>query len=487
MSTRLHKHGSRSARAPALAALAALVALPFDAGAQVLQRFALRAELGVGTMIPDYQRNTDARQYGGNTLGYDSVNFHTHLRLAFTLVGPLAIQATFTNEFFPTSTAQGTGRVMAFEGGLRFEPRLGRVGDLFVDGNVGYALTGPYDRLMLNAGLGFEFRVHPAFSIGPVVRITDVFQPAPSPLRSTDYPYDAVYWSAGLSLSGRVPPVVPVYDTDCDTVPDPEDVCATVPQGPTPDPNRRGCPMADTDGDCLIDPDDRCPTIPEGDYPDPARPGCPDPDRDHDAVLNEADVCPEQPKGDVPDPARAGCPHPNPLAVLRGNQIQITRQVHFDNDRSEVDMSSADLTRQNHELLNDVLSILNAHPELQVEVAGFTDNQCRGCAEGAMRHNLNLSRTRAEAIMNYLTHPPAGGAAIAPDRLRARGYGPASPIGDNATEEGRQRNRRVELRVLNPTPPAPTPTEPVTPHPRQCPPRPAPPARPCTVNALGNS
>ena len=487
MSTRLHRHGWRTAPALALAAFAALLAHPRDAGAQVLQRFALRLELGVGTMIPDYQRNTDAQRFGGNTLGYDSVNFHTHLRLAFTLVGPLALQATFTNEFFPTDTAQGIGRVMAFEGGLRFEPRIGRVGYLFADGNLGYALTGPYERLMFNAGVGFEFRVHPALSLGPVVRITDIFQPSPNPMRSSDYPYDAVYWHAGLSISGRIPPEVQVLDTDCDTVPDPEDVCATVAQGPTPDPNRRGCPMADSDGDCLIDPEDRCPTIPEGDYPDPARAGCPDPDRDHDNVLNDIDLCPERPKGDIPDPARAGCPHPNPQAVLRDGEIRINRQIHFDNDQASIDMSNPGLTQENHEVLDQVRMILRAHAELRVRVEGHTDNQCRGCAEGANQHNLALSQRRATAIMEYLTSPTDGGQPVASGRLEARGFGPMRPLGDNRTEEGRQRNRRVEFRVLNQTgtPPAALPD--ATPHPRQCAPRPALPARPCVVSSWGNS
>ena len=139
------------------------------------------------------------------------------------------------------------------------------------DLNVGYALTGPFQRLMLNAGAGFEFRVHPAFALGPVVRVTDVYQSAPSTVRSTDYPFDAVYWSAGVSLAARVPPTLPVVDSDCDAVPDAEDLCPSVPQGDRPDPNRRGCPVGDADGDCVLDPDDRCVTIPEGDYPDAAR------------------------------------------------------------------------------------------------------------------------------------------------------------------------------------------------------------------------
>jgi outer membrane protein OmpA-like peptidoglycan-associated protein len=123
--------------------------------------------------------------------------------------------------------------------------------------------------------------------------------------------------------------------------------------------------------------------------------------------------------------------------VLRGNQIQITRQVHFDNDRSEVDMSSADLTRQNHELLNDVLSILNAHPEItNVDIQGHTDDK------GNAERNRGLSRDRANTVMQYLT-----GHGIAATRLQAHGFGPDRPLVQGRSRRARAANRRVEFRI----------------------------------------
>ena len=149
----------------ALSGAAALLAgAPSRAEAQVLQRFALRGEVGVGTMLSSYQRNTETQQYGGNAMGYDNLNIQATLRLGFTLIDPLVVQLSFANGFFPTSTQSGTGRLMAFEAGLRVEPRIGRVGRLFVDGNVGYALTGPLERAAINAGVGFEFGAHPDYS-----------------------------------------------------------------------------------------------------------------------------------------------------------------------------------------------------------------------------------------------------------------------------------------------------------------------------------
>ena len=479
------KGASGVAVVSAACALAAALAAPSSAQAQVIERFALRAELGVGTMFTDYQRNTDAGQYSGNALGYDSLNFHTHLRLAFTLVGPLAIQASFANEFFPTSTRDsGIGRVMAFEGGLRFEPQIKRVGRLFVAGNIGYALTGPYERLEFNGGVGFEFNIVPALALGPVFRVTDVFQPSPSPPRSVQYPYDAVYWSAGVSLTARVPPEREIIDTDCDTVIDPEDVCPTVPQGARHDPRRAGCPVPDSDGDFVVDPDDVCPAIPEGDFPDVGRMGCPDPDNDHDAVLNAEDRCPNLPKGDIPDPQRPGCPHPNPQAVLTAGRIEIRRQIRFDTDQALIDLTRSPdaqrLTTENHEVLDQVVQILQGHVELRIDVRGFTDNQCSGCQEGHYRHNLELSRRRAAAIQEYLVSH-----GIAANRIESHGRGEANPIGDNNTEEGRQLNRRVEFHVMNPAVEPPRTVEEVRPHRRSPPPPPTLPSRPCVVRTRG--
>jgi outer membrane protein OmpA-like peptidoglycan-associated protein len=73
-------------------------------------------------------------------------------------------------------------------------------------------------------------------------------------------------------------------------------------------------------------------------------------------------------------------------------------------------------------------------PELRVEVEGHTDST------GPAKYNLELSRRRAEAVLAFL-----GSRGVPLERLRARGYGEAQPVADNATEGGRRRNRRVDI------------------------------------------
>ena len=174
------------------------------------------------------------------------------MRLGFTIVGPLVLQASLANWWFPTDG--DTGRVLAPMGGLRIEPRIGTLGRLFVDGNVGWAFTGNDERLTFDAGLGFEFAATRWLGIGPALRVGMVFQDSTDALGQViNAPNDsnALFWSGGLSLTLRVPEdeVAAVRDTDNDGVMDPDDQCVDTPQGDHPDPSRPGCPIADIDGD----------------------------------------------------------------------------------------------------------------------------------------------------------------------------------------------------------------------------------------------
>jgi len=70
-------------------------------------------------------------------------------------------------------------------------------------------------------------------------------------------------------------------------------------------------------------------------------------------------------------------------------------------------------------------------------VAGYTDNI------GGAGYNRGLSKERAQQVVDYLINR-----GVPRNRLRAVGHGPASPVADNSTEEGRALNRRVELRFV---------------------------------------
>lgn len=87
--------------------------------------------------------------------------------------------------------------------------------------------------------------------------------------------------------------------------------------------------------------------------------------------------------------------------------------------------------------LQRVKKLMDENPTLRIEIGGHTDTI------GPKRYNMKLSQQRAQSVVDYLAEQ-----GVAKERLDAKGYGPDKPIGDNETEEGKEKNRRVEIMVL---------------------------------------
>lgn len=200
-------------------------------------------------------------------------------------------------------------------------------------------------------------------------------------------------------------------DGDNDGVPDHLDQCPDTPVGVQV--GNDGCPL-DSDNDGVPDYLDQCPDTPAGTPVD--NQGCPleAEDSDGDGVPDDEDQCPDTPPGVEVD--EVGCSKP---VVLEG--------VHFKFD-------SAQLTSQAREVLDEVAESLQANPDVEVLIEGYTDSI------GSSAYNQRLSQLRAESAMNYLVSQ-----GIEQSRLKAVGYGEKCPIATNATKEGRAQNRRVEL------------------------------------------
>ncbi len=119
------------------------------------------------------------------------------------------------------------------------------------------------------------------------------------------------------------------------------------------------------------------------------------------------------------------------LTKIEAGSIFRLNNVFFDFDKFE-------LKAESFPELNRLIQYLNENPNVQIEIAGHTDNQ------GGNEYNSNLSKNRAKAVLEYLT---ANG--INSNRLKSFGYGATKPISSNDSEEGRQNNRRVEVKVLS--------------------------------------
>ena len=216
-------------------------------------------------------------------------------------------------------------------------------------------------------------------------------------------------------------------DADGDGVCDGVDQCADTPKGALVD--ARGCPV-DSDGDAVFDGLDQCASTPRGCMVDER--GCPG-DADGDSVCDGSDQCPNTPAGLRVD--ANGCP----IEVSeKETQLLDTGTIRLQN--VEFDTGKASLKRVSFPVLDEVGTILQQYPTLQIEVGGHTDNR------GSAAMNQRLSQARADSVMAYMkVRFPMIPAA----QLSARGYGLTAPIAPNSSEAGRARNRRVEFKVLN--------------------------------------
>lgn len=114
--------------------------------------------------------------------------------------------------------------------------------------------------------------------------------------------------------------------------------------------------------------------------------------------------------------------------------LEIFKKVGFAAFDIHFDTGKAIIKPDSKSLLDQMAQGLKANPAIKVEVGGHTDNT--GDADG----NLKLSDARAKAVMAALTTR-----GIAATRMTAKGYGRTVPVADNRLEEGRAKNRRVEL------------------------------------------
>lgn len=220
-------------------------------------------------------------------------------------------------------------------------------------------------------------------------------------------------------------------DADQDGILDAVDACPNVPGVANADAQQHGCPPPpDSDNDGIVDRDDACPQVAGPASTDPARHGCPlPPDADRDGIPDSEDACPSQAGSPSEDPARHGCPQ----VKVSQDRIELLQRVEFETGK-------ADLLPESHELLRDVARAIKTLPEsARIRVEGHTDNR------GRRAFNQELSQGRAEAVVTWLVNE--GG--IPASRLSATGLGDARPIAPNTTEEGRQKNRRVEFHIVD--------------------------------------
>ncbi len=114
-------------------------------------------------------------------------------------------------------------------------------------------------------------------------------------------------------------------------------------------------------------------------------------------------------------------------------------------DRVMFNSGEAVLKPDGQSVMRKVAAVFAAHPELKIQVIGHTDNMpIRPDARSRFASNWELSTARALAAVHFLTE----NAGMDPRRIGVIGYGEYRPIADNATADGRAKNRRIEIAIL---------------------------------------
>jgi len=118
------------------------------------------------------------------------------------------------------------------------------------------------------------------------------------------------------------------------------------------------------------------------------------------------------------------------LDPIETNITTILKNIFFETD-------SFSLKPESKGQLTDIVGFMKTNPGLVIEIGGHTDNQ------GSENYNLVLSGKRANAVVQSLVEMGVPSA-----RLKSKGYGFSVPVADNSIDEGRAKNRRTELRIL---------------------------------------
>ena len=132
-----------------------------------------------------------------------------------------------------------------------------------------------------------------------------------------------------------------------------------------------------------------------------------------------------------------GPPKPPAPTKAEVEELERTLAELIEGKVVEFEFASDQLTPVGTAMLDELLVPLVEFAAVPVEIAGHAD------AQGSPDRNLELSRRRAQAVLDYFVSQGED-----PERFVAVGYGDTRPIADNSTEEGRQKNRRIEFMAL---------------------------------------
>ena len=391
---------------------------------------------------------TTARSPSKAALG--DVRVSSDLRIIGQYGGPISA-AIGAQVYLPT----GSRALYTSDGTVRVTPRLLVAGDFagfFYAAKLGFAYR-PLDATFDGRPLGSEaifsvaggVKVNDRFVLGPEVFGGTVVTGGDGAFRTRNTPLElllgghitvAEHWKTGTAIgpgftradgtpsmrvifSVELEPAI-CADPDGDGICTPDDACPTVDGVPF----NHGCP-ADRDFDGFNDQDDACPDQAGSRTADPRTAGCPD--RDADGVADKNDACIDVAGVPSDDPKTNGCP----TAEAPVEKVTFTEHALFAPD-------SAVIGREAAAALGAVVKRLRDNPDLRVRIEGHADDR-----EAKAADVKTLTTDRADAAKKWLQDHGIDAA-----RMRAEGYGSDRLIDTTGSDQGRAKNRRVEIHAV---------------------------------------
>jgi len=117
--------------------------------------------------------------------------------------------------------------------------------------------------------------------------------------------------------------------------------------------------------------------------------------------------------------------------VVEENRIVINEKIQFDFNKATIRPESDDL-------MNEIIKVIKENQHIKkIAIEGHTSS------EGSDKYNLKLSDKRAKAVMEYLVTK----GSLPKEMFSAKGFGESKPIADESSEEGKEKNRRVEFNI----------------------------------------
>ena len=219
-------------------------------------------------------------------------------------------------------------------------------------------------------------------------------------------------------------------DSDKDGIKGKEDICPDEAEDYDGYEDEDGCPELDNDGDGILDAVDKCPNEAEDKDGYEDEDGCPELDNDGDGIPDAADKCPDEAEDKDGISDEDGCP----------DAIKQTGQNHFILSADDIfQPNSYQIMYEAKELLNGIIKKMQESQVKKWRIEGHMDSS------GETRKLRTLSLDRAKAILEYLIYF----GNFNREDFQVFGMGDKFPVEYNDTEEGRSKNRRIEIIEIN--------------------------------------